>query len=282
MIQKSYHTYFARSFSVADCCCFNEMAKAMLVIIVLTLSSHISTTDSESIYGKCSNAGYTFNCSGVGLADIPDGEHIPSYMKELDFSYNHISNVTFLNYPALSSSLSTIDLSNNQISVLKNDAFKLLTNLNSLDLSNNLISGTNLVERMFFDLKRLHHLNMEKNPLRRLKKDTFSFMELPAVDYLDLSHCEISEMEVSSLDLPSLQYLDLSWNKLQSFDKESFRMLVNLKTLDMSHNRVSVLNQVPYIPALVTWILDSNGMETVEIREGLEDYAEHIESLYLR
>lgn len=258
------------------------MAEARLVIIILTLSSSISTVESESIYGKCSNAGQTFNCSGVGLADIPDGEHIPTYMEILDFSYNHINNVTFLNYPALSSSLSTINLSNNQISVLKNDAFKLLTNLISLDLSNNLISGSNLTERMFFDLKKLHYLNMEKNPLRLLKKDTFSFMELPAVHHLDLSHCEISEMEASSLDLPSLQYLDLSWNKLQSFDKASFRMLVNLKTLDMSHNRVRVLDQVPYIPALVTWILDSNGMETVEIREDLEDFADNIESLYLR
>lgn len=253
-----------------------------LVFILLSVSTFASIETSESIYEKCNTSGITFNCSGVGLLEIPEQRHIPLYIESLDLSNNHISNVTLLDFPALSSKLSTLDLSNNQISVLKNNAFKFLEQLVHLNLSQNLVSGRNLDERMFLDLTKLLYLDMEKNPIRYLKKDTFHFMQLPAITSLDLSHCEISEMEVSSIDLPSLEWLDLSWNQLETFSRDSFVMLKNLKTLDMSHNRLSVLKEVPYMPELVTWFLDSNGMEEIEIREEIEDYADHLEKLYLR
>ncbi|XP_045209567.2 phospholipase A2 inhibitor-like isoform X2 [Mercenaria mercenaria] len=260
----------------------SSSSSSTIVLIILSVSSFVSIETTESIYGKCDNPDHTFNCSGVGLLEIPGGEHIPSYMETLDLSNNHISNISFLNYPTLSSSLSKLNLSNNQIYIVKKDAFKLLTNLVTLDLSNNLIFGPDLDESMFYDLKKLQYLILEKNPIRHIKKDTFTFMELPAVRYFDLSHCEISELEAGSLDLPSLEHLDLSWNKLQNFKSDSFRMLVNLQTLDMSHNRITVLEQVPHMPELIIWILDNNGMERIAIRDDLIDFTDSLQKLYLR
>lgn len=252
------------------------------IFIILSVSVLVLMVTSESIYGKCDNSKNTFNCSGVGLTEIPSGDHIPSYMETLDLSNNHISNITFTDYPIVGNALSLLNLSNNQIYKIKRDAFDRFTNLVTLDLSNNLIYGPDLEEKMFNYLKKLKYLNMEKNPIRRIKKDTFTFYELPSIKIFDLSHCEIGELGVGSLDLPSLEHLDLSWNKLKSFKEDSFRMLVSLKTLDMSHNRITVLDEVPHMPELISWTLDNNAMEKVQIRDDIVNNADNLQKLSLR
>lgn len=252
------------------------------IVFILVLSTAVTIETSGSIYGQCKHDTLTFNCSGIDLQEIPEETDIPSSTEILDLSSNSIRNITLLNYPALKNTLSTLNLSKNQISVLTNDAFKFLTSLVELDLSRNVIEGKSLEENMFYDLKKLKVLNMEKNPLRYIKKDTFVFMELPSLLSLDLSHCEISDMEAGSIDLPSLEFLDISWNMISTFSMDAFKMLTNLQTLDMSHNMIHVLSEVPYMPALDTWILDSNNMEKIEIKEGIENYADKLKNLYLR
>lgn len=260
------------------------MANSGMWSVFLTLSASVFalTATSDSIYGECDNSKNTFNCSGVGLTEIPSGDHIPSYMETLDLSNNHISNINFTGYPMVGNALSLLNLSNNQIYKIKRDAFDHFTNLVTLDLSKNLIFGPDLEERMFNYLKMLKYLNMERNPIRHIKKDTFTFYELPSIKNLDLSHCEIGELEAGSLDLPPLEHLDLSWNKIGSFKEDSFRMLVSLKTLDMSHNRIRVLDEIPHMPELVSWILDNNGMEKVQIRDDIINNADNLQKLYLR
>ncbi|XP_045209568.2 slit homolog 2 protein-like [Mercenaria mercenaria] len=253
-----------------------------VLCIILSISSVLAVEMTVDKSGKCRHTETIFNCSGIGLFDIPAAEEIPIQIETLDVSNNHIRNISLINRHTLGKSLSSLNLSNNHVSVIQENTFNDFTHLVFLDLSNNLISGRSLNDMVFTDLRKLLHLILRGNPLRLVQKDTFSFMELPELAHLDLSHCGISELEIDSFDVRSLEYLDLSWNQLQTFKKGAFRMLPALKILDLSHNRISVLNEIPYMPELVTWILDSNGMETIEIRDDVEDYADNLQELYLR
>lgn len=231
----------------------------------------------------CINNYETFNCSSSNLTEMSLPTDIStSSIKRIDFSWNSIQSVTPFNYTVLASTLTYLNLNHNQISVISDNAFSLLKNLAQLDLSYNSISGEMLHEIVFEGLTALQELYIEGNPLQHLKTNTFSFMEMPALTYLDLSNCTISEMDKSSLDLPSLQHLDLSWNLLEGINRDSFQMLTHLNVLDMSHNNIKVLSEVPYLPEIVTMYFDNNGMEKLSIKEGIVLYADNIQKLYLR
>ncbi|XP_052252992.1 vasorin-like isoform X2 [Dreissena polymorpha] len=223
----------------------------------------------------------TANFTGQGLSQVPTGDSIPDDTENIDLSENSISNLTLVGYNNLKS-LKTFNISRNQISELTPNAFKDLTALMVLDLSRNNIKGELLEEHMFVDLRKLETLNLEQNPMLILKSNVFNFMELPSLKRLDVSHCDIFVLERSSIDLPTLEYLDLSWNALTKVNKEAFRMMADLKTLDMSHNRIKVLDTVPYLPAIQTWNLDSNLIEEVHIKDQIWQRADTIENLYLR
>lgn len=250
--------------------------------IFLSLVTLLYTESSADFTAKCQSVANTFNCSGVGLLGLPDRNAIPENTETLDVSNNQISSLTFLNSSILGDSLKYLDLSNNKISAVEDEGFILLTKLISLNLSNNLISGRSLNEAKFKFLNKLLFLNLRENPLKMVKTDTFNFLEFPSLKLLDLSHCEIRELETDSFDLPTLEYFDLSWNQIHVLTEDSFRMLTNLKILDMSNNRISVLNEVPYMPEVVTWNLDDNLIESIEIRAEVEDYAENLQTLFLR
>lgn len=250
--------------------------------IFVSIVTFLYTESSEDFTAKCQGEANTFNCSGVGLLGLPNTNAIPENTETLDISHNQISNLTFLKNTVLGNSLKILDLSYNKISAVEDEGFIFLTKLTSLNLSNNLISGLRLNEAKFKFLNKLLFLSLRENPLKLVKTDTFNFLEFPSLKHLDLSHCEIRELETDSFDLPTLEYLDLSWNQMHVFTEDSFRMMTNLKTLDMSNNRISVLNEVPYMPEVVTWNLDDNLIENIEIRSKVENYADNLQTMLLR
>ena len=231
--------------------------------------------------GECRVMDGVYSCVGIGITEIPGGGHIPSTTTFIDFSDNHISNVTFLDYGALDL-LVTFNISNNQIDRLDADAFDTLTTLRVLNMSKNLLNGRRLEEHMFMDLRSLKELYLSQNPIEILKENLFNFMELPSIKILDLSSCSIHTIEESAIDLPSLVHLDLSWNLISLIDKSTLRMLNQLETLDLSHNRLKVFDTIPHLPELVTLNLDNNLIETVAVGENIWNYADSLQYLYMR
>ena len=257
--------------------------KGSTTSLVLTLSTLVTLIPfSNANLGGCDNSySFIFNCTGAELTTIPNYQHVPSYYQTLDFSNNYISNISRLNFSSYNV-ISTILLRNNRISHIQSWAFEVMTNLVTLDLSGNVLNGHSIDEKQFYDLKKLKLLNLERNPLQFIGKDTFNFVELPVIKHLDLSHCDISEIEDGAFVLPGLEYLDLSWNKLEAFHKESFKMLIELKTLDLSHNQITVLDEVPYLPEIRIWNLDNNKINNVTIRDYVLNLADSLEYMYIR
>lgn len=259
------------------------LVKGTQVVLFIILMQQRQATGLKlfpSFGSNCKNSGHVFNCSGAGISTLPE---LPQGTKVLDLSGNHIQNISIPQTNADSyKELLSLDLSKNNIALLKENDFHFLKNLETLDLSGNQIQGVSLEREVFNGLDKLKNLTLEGNPLGSVKIRTFHFMQLFSLTYLDLSHCGITSLERESIMIPALEHLDLSWNKLTTFSDVMLDMVTSLVLLDMSHNSIRVIDDIPYLPRLRTWILDSNRMEEVHIKEDLQYRADALENFYLR
>ena len=114
-------------------------------------------------------------------------------------------------------SLELLDLSNNKLTDLPNKLFKSQSNLKTLKLSQNML--IQLTSDTLTGIEKLNHLMLDNNLLEEINDGVFS-------------------------NFSSLSVLDLSNNRLRKIPK-SLRFLRNLKSLDLSHNLISDLGDLP-------------------------------------
>lgn len=236
-------------------------------------------------FSECDNSNATIlNCSGQGLTDIPaihTGTNMPDDFKILDFSNNKLTRIPQINVTS-HNTVRALYLNNNRISAIDTEAFKEMRQLIKLDLSMNKLTGDKLEEHEFDNLQSIDTLIMKWNPLRFLPKDTFGTWDFVTLKYFDLSHCEINHIEVGALNLQNLRHLNLSWNDLESFQAPAFNRLRNLLTLDLSHNKLTVINSMPVLPVIQIINLDYNNIRTVSLREHCMFATEMLQQLYIR
>ncbi|KAK3596210.1 hypothetical protein CHS0354_016153 [Potamilus streckersoni] len=249
------------------------MARAItLVCLWLSLMPH-------HVKSQCKDEGNSRNCSFLELRAIPDFTDLT--VSVLDMSYNKISTVSLLNVSD-DATLTFLNLSHNLISAIYNSSFQKLRHLEVLDLSNNVLKGEDLYTKVFDELENLKVLILERNPLKMVRRGTFDFFNLLAMENLDLSHCDIHNLEERAIDLPRLIHLDLSWNRLQSLNPDALKMMTRLETLDLSHNDLSEISVLPFLPVLKTLILDNNVLINVDIREAVFKSADDVRVISLR
>ncbi|KAK3596208.1 hypothetical protein CHS0354_016151 [Potamilus streckersoni] len=258
---------------------FSKQMRYLSVCLMVLSHRYLSQAVDLS---QCYQTGTAFNCSSINLLEIPNILELTPSPSILDFSYNSISKVNlqgFRNNVTLH--ITVLNISHNKISDIHDEAFRLFSNVKILDLSSNLIQGKTLRAKAFWNMLGIEVLNLECNPLRYIERDTFTFTEMESLGYLDLSHCEIEEMETSAINLPKLVHLDLSWNKLRTVEK-SLEMMVNLKTLDLSHNLFTDISDFPLLPRLDMLNLDSNNIQHIDIRTSVYQNVDNLQVLSLR
>ncbi|KAK3590622.1 hypothetical protein CHS0354_013886 [Potamilus streckersoni] len=227
----------------------------------LTCSFHILPTVSD--ISKCKYQRSTYNCSGVGLQSIPDGRYLPPGLKILDLSNNNITRIPFLNFSeSVSSSLIQMFLNHNQINSIQNFSFSKLTNLETLDMSFNSLSGLDVNYAIFANMSSLQNLFLDQNPLRIVRRLTFTELEIPVLRFLSLAHCELIDLENSAIGFNTLNALHLSGNRLNSISIKDLPIIVleDFNTLDLSYNEIEELNNFnfPSVIGLRNLILDHN------------------------
>lgn len=174
-----------------------------------------------------------------------------------------IENTSFYN----SSTLIELDLSNNELEVIRNGVLQPLYLLKILNLSNN--SLRDLPRTMFFDLYSLEELNLRGNKLHVIPMNVFApllrlrildlsknsivtlhdhfFRQNKNLQSLSLSNNNLSRMYSNALvDLAILENLDLSGNNLESFSKGLFDGLKELKILHLERNPLYNLSIVTF------------------------------------
>lgn len=211
------------------------------------------------------------------------------------FKYN---NLTFLNLEKnnitgiISSktftglkNITKLDLSQQNITVLKNKSFEAMISLNHLNLSRNLIyeienstfinstifildlSFNNVTEIYFVkeNLANLTELYLNNNKITYIESGLFK--KQTSLKKLDLSENEITKIEPNALPLASLQYLNILDNRLVgNIETKMFSPAKFLRFLDLSNYNLSNINQLAFIdmPVLARLNLSHNAIEVID------------------
>lgn len=182
------------------------------------------------------------NCALSGCTQI-DPE-IPPDVAGLYFQDNKITQVPPLPY----TNLTILDLSDNQISVLDDNAFSDLENLGVLYLSRNKIRV--LKKSYFRTLTNLRVLYLDQNVLTHVPSDVF-YPYLISLEKLDLSTNMISSIESQAFsDVVSLMTLKLGNNNLTSIKREHLKHLPRLEELDLRNNKIKVVERYTFADLL--------------------------------
>ncbi|KAK0422607.1 hypothetical protein QR680_007668 [Steinernema hermaphroditum] len=185
-------------------------------------------------------------------------------VSELDLSGNKLDAVPRALFAPLAT-LRQLDLSSNLIAELPSGAFASLSQLATLDLGRNVLGS--VADGAFNGLVSLKSLNLSDNMLRRIPSK--SLTSLTELEVLDLSFNSFSELPTSAFDgLSSLKRLVLAHLQnlravhmnafsglfklleldlsrcplLEAIDEHAFEQPNLLRSLNLSHNRLSYLS----------------------------------------
>jgi hypothetical protein len=215
----------------------------------------------------------------------------------MNLSHNAIKKINFgvSKLPALN----TLNLSNNKIHTIEEDAFSVAQNLTDLDLSNNklikigsgMLTGLdqlkilNLksnqikeIEMFPNQLKNLQNLTLSSNNLTDLDEETFS--ELSALEKLDLSYNQLESIRAVS-GLKSLIDLSLEGNKIRNIESGKFQNLTSLKKLNLRNNQINETGNEDFkgLESLNILILSGNPIKEISERSFLD--LKNLTELYL-
>ncbi|KAL7633109.1 UNVERIFIED_CONTAM: hypothetical protein RMT77_016479 [Armadillidium vulgare] len=185
--------------------------------------------------------------------EIPNGVFCPLHnLKDLNISHNHIQDLTQLGFSGSAGSanrsspckldITSLDLSHNDADVMVSGALKGLTQLEELHLQSNNIGKID--DEALEGLRTLSTLDLSNNRLVALPENVF--MHTPNLMYIHVRNNSLTVLAPGLFrGLEYLVKLDLSYNELQSewLTEFSFQDLIRLVVLDLSHNKISQLNQ---------------------------------------
>ncbi|VDK49177.1 unnamed protein product [Anisakis simplex] len=134
-------------------------------------------------------------------------------------------------------SLKYLYLSNNNLKTLEPSVFSQFPEIQVIDLSYNYL--TEITEDMFTDLEHLQHLNLEGNQITEVSPG--SFATTPLLLLWLPNNCLSSVSANMFQGAPFLRQVSLANNNIHNIQPLSFAHLANLHTLDLSHNKIQVL-----------------------------------------
>lgn len=158
-------------------------------------------------------------------------------LKILDLSNNNISIIRDKDFFGLQN-LRVLDLSYNGISASPSAPFRLLPSLTTLSLARNKLRT--LVPRFFYMLQKLEKLDLTGNPLRDI--DPENLKDVRPLKRFHLAKCQLTRFHsLIYQQLPNLEELDLRDNAFTHFSPEEFRHLKRLKYLHLDGNNLTVI-----------------------------------------
>lgn len=196
------------------------------------------------------------------VREIPNGSFRNfSSLQRLSLRGNQISSISQTTFSGLETSLRILDLSANLLE--QYPTFERLTKIEDLNLSENDIIS--LPENAFEALPSVTKFNLHNNYLTDLPPGTFGsisnilrylylsdnnikvisrgvFDNLEVLETLDLSQNELQEIEEVFRNLSRLQQLNLAHNKISTVRQKSFQDMAELRLLNLSHNLLSVFD----------------------------------------
>lgn len=174
----------------------------------------------------------------MAIEEIPLGQ---VKITSLNLGYNHISTLPeYVFFNKSYKSLSKIELNQNKISTIHLHAFRGLRQLSSVILSDNNI--TSLDPYTFRFNPKLNRLDLSNNKLSFSRLGIFLMSK--SLETLIISQNQISRIyEVTFMGLPNLKNLMLDRNEFHVIDSHSFKPLSKLQYLSLANTGVYRLSE---------------------------------------
>lgn len=165
--------------------------------------------------------------------------------------------------------ISNLDLSNNEISDVKN-VFSRMSSLSIVNLAGNKLQDLSTHGNMFQSNLKLEKIILDNNPMiKSLPANGFNinnmssfnvhwfscencglesladktFETMPAILTLTLSHNKISDIDTGIFQpLKALHDLDLSYNEIRTINDDTFKNNINIGTLNLANNHLMSLH----------------------------------------
>jgi Leucine-rich repeat (LRR) protein len=179
----------------------------------------------------------------------------------LDISGLQVQSVDSGAFDSLAADLNSLNLANNQLTILPTGVFGKLTALTVLRLDNN--SLTSLPSGIFSTLSNLVTLKLDHNQLNSLPNELFS--SLTKLSVLSLNNNQITSLSSGIFStLTSLTVLTLDHNKLTSLPIGVFSALSHLSSLNLNDNQLSAVDTTATFSGLSS--LTSLGLADNQLR----------------
>ena len=267
------------------------MLKTPLAILVLVLaSSQLSCLVASFTLGCSNNVNTAIACSALSFAT--------AICQNANITSNSNANTT--NLPcSFNSTLTTIDLSHNLLSIINDSTFASFPALRVLNLNNNYItyiapssfwnqtsltilslyqnSLTHISYLLFFTCSKLVSVDISNNKISWLPWQMFP-STLSALKTVNISFNNISFISQFSFSAPNIISLSLQSNSLLSINFTNlFAQLSSLQSLDLSSNQLTFLSgsvssfsnndsvftsALPLITSLTSLYLQNNNLTT--------------------
>lgn len=181
----------------------------------------------------------------------------------------------------ISSSLTTLDLSNTKLGQLLPRVFENLPEITAIDLSRNYrislvtksgavtsstmqeinLSYCNMNEVELNGFEELISVHLKHNMIRQLDKESFAVNS--KLVNIDLSYNAISVVASDTFKhLKNLKYIDLSYNMISRVERDTFKANEILSTINLSRNYISRFNKF-FVKSLSS--LNMSGCEIMNI-----------------
>ncbi|TDG97505.1 hypothetical protein EPR50_G00226680 [Perca flavescens] len=174
----------------------------------------------------------------------------------------HTNLLAVINISCTIPTLSALQLQLNRIFYVHSNFFQLCINVKEVDLSNNLIK--HIDDQAFRSLHGLRILSLNHNKLTSVPGDV---RNLPTLEELDLSKNNISTLKCNDFaKLTKLRELSLNQNFISALQECVFEDLIRLRVLKLQNNTLSKLNGAfkKHLPNLKQLRLNGNKLEAIK------------------
>lgn len=240
-----------RKFSCVNCTWRGDNVRLEVNVIDVDVS-HNSLTGLASGSDKVLNLNVAHNL----LASLDFTKHFPQ-LRRLYVSHNRLDTLTKQHLP----SLAILDVSDNRIGHVDENAFAVMSELNTLNLSGNLIR--HLHHEWFTPLRNLRHLDLARNHLVEL--NNLVFMPLSQLRAINLSHNQLIHIGLLSFQSVNvLERLDLSYNNLSTMPGDFCKWFHSLHRLDVSGNPLRSLANIGSMPSTANFTLIARDLRSLK------------------
>lgn len=189
------------------------------------------TTGKQALVDALVARGYDTNDDG----DISEDE-IAAISEDLDLNNCGLTDISLLK--GLTDKVTSIDLSENNLTEIPDGLFDNMTNLEAVYLNTNYL--VSLPKDLFKNNKNLEWINLRSNKLSYVDKDTFA--ELPALKYLELDNNDIITVEDGALrGDTAMEQFAISGNILSSLPEDLFDSCENVDFINIAGNQFTRL-----------------------------------------